>query len=173
MLGFTENDVIEIIEYYQQQGMIQRDTRQLMGIISEWYGNYCFSEDDNMKLFNPDMVLYFVDSYLARKKIPKDLIDRNVRIDYGKLRHLILVDKGENNRKGKAANGNFDRLKEIIQNGYTSCELVKGFPLEQLTDTNNFTSLLYYFGLLTIQGPEKDKLRLIIPNETVKRLYYS
>jgi hypothetical protein len=173
MLGFTENDVIEIIEYYQQQGMIQRDTRQLMGIITEWYGNYCFSEDDDMKLFNPDMVLYFVDNYLSREKIPKDLIDRNVRIDYGKLRHLILVDKGEINRKGKATNGNFDRLKEIIQNGHTSCELVKGFPLEQLTDTNNFTSLLYYFGLLTIQGPEKDKLRLIIPNETVKRLYYS
>jgi hypothetical protein len=31
---------------------------------------------------------------------------------------------------------------------------------------------LFYLGLLGIQGPEKDKLRLQIPNETVKRLYY-
>jgi hypothetical protein len=175
MLGFTENDVIEIIEYYRQKGMIQHDTRYLLKIMTAWYGNYCFSEDDNTKLYNPDMVLYFVDNYLMEKKLPKDLIDRNVSVDYGKLRHLILIDKGDIGRGdgNKCTNGNFHRLKEIIQNGQTSSELVKGFPLEQLTDTNNFTSLLFYFGLLTIRGPEKDKLLLTIPNETVKRLYYS
>jgi len=31
---------------------------------------------------------------------------------------------------------------------------------------------LFYLGLLAIKGPDKDKLRLEIPNETVKRLYY-
>jgi len=44
--------------------------------------------------------------------------------------------------------------------------------LEKLTDAENFTSLLFYLGLLAIRGPEKDKLRLRIPNETVKSLYY-
>ena len=39
-------------------------------------------------------------------------------------------------------------------------------------DATNFKSLMFYLGLLTIKGPERDKLRLEIPNETVKRLYY-
>jgi hypothetical protein len=91
-----------------------------------------------------------------------------VRIDYGKLRYLIVVDRG----KTKTANGNFSKLKAIIEEGETSSKITKGFPLEKLTDPENFESLLFYLGLLTIKGPEKDKLRLEIPNETVKRLYY-
>lgn len=44
--------------------------------------------------------------------------------------------------------------------------------LERLADPKNFKSLLFYLGLLTIQGPEMNQLRLEIPNETVKHLYY-
>jgi hypothetical protein len=40
-------------------------------------------------------------------------------------------------------------------------------------DPENFESLLFYLGLLTIKGREKNKLRLEIPNETTKRLYYN
>jgi hypothetical protein len=87
------------------------------------------------------------------KELPDNLIDRNVRIDYGKLRHLIIVEK----RKNKTFNGNFDLLKEIIEKGEISAELQEGFPLEELVDTDNFTSLLFYFGLLTIAGTEKEK----------------
>ena len=168
MLGFTKDDVIQMIEYYRSNGMVNLQTDYLLDIMTDWYGNYLFSEDDDVKMFNSDMVLYFMDNYLNRRKLPDNLIDRNVRIDYGKLRHLIIVDKGKN----KAFNGNFNRLKRIIEEGKISSKLVEGFPLEQLVDTNNFVSLLFYFGLLTIEGTERDKIRLKIPNETIKRLYY-
>jgi hypothetical protein len=168
MLGFTKDDVIQMIEYYRLYGMIHHPTDYLLEIMTEWYGNYRFSKKDDEKLFNSDMVLYFLDNYMPGKELPDNLIDRNVRIDYGKLRHLIIVDKGKN----KTFNGNFNRLKRIIEEGEISSKLVEGFPLEQLGDTNNFTSLLFYFGLLTIEGIERDKIQLKIPNETVKRLYY-
>ncbi len=86
--------------------------------------------------------------------------------DYGKLRHLIFQDKD------KTLNENFNQLKEIVENGGTRASIVESFPLEQLSDANNFKSLLFYFGLLTIKGPDRDKLRLGIPNETAKQLYY-
>jgi len=170
MLGFTRTDVIEMIDYYQSSGLIEHDTGYLMEIIDQWYGNYLFSEHslNRERLYNSDMVLYFLKEYFKIQSIPGELIDDNVRIDYGKLRHLIVVDRG----KTKTANGNFSKLKEIIEEGETSSKITKGFPLEKLTDPENFESLLFYLGLLTIKGPEKDKLRLQIPNETVKRLYY-
>jgi len=168
MLGFTTDEVIEIIEYYRSNGMINHPTDYLLEIMTRWYGNYLFSVDDDVRLFNSDMVLYFIDNYLNRQKLPDNLIDRNVRIDYGKLRHLIIVEKDKN----KTFNGNFGRLKEIIEKGETSAELQEGFPLEELVDENNFISLLFYFGLLSIVRSELNEQVLEIPNETIRRLYY-
>ncbi|MCK4765516.1 MAG: AAA family ATPase [Candidatus Aminicenantes bacterium] len=170
MLGFTEADVTEMIEYYREQGLVVHPTPDLLAVLTRWYGNYLFSPRDDLRMFNSDMVLYFIDNYIPAKAFPDDLIDRNVRIDYGKLRHLIMVDKGQ--AKKPAANGNFSNLKEIIEEGGTSSKIVSGFPLEGLLETKNFKSLLFYLGLLTIEGPDKNMLRLRIPNETIKRLYY-
>lgn len=168
MLGFTQAEVEEMIRYYRSVERIHHDTAAMMAIMTEWYGYYRFSEGDEEFLYNSDMVLYFFKEYFKTGSIPDDLIDRNVRVDYGKLKHLIITESD----RIKTTNGNFGKLKEIIEEGSTTTRIVKGFPLEQLADYKNFTSLLFYLGLLTIKGPEKDKLRLGIPNETVKRLYF-
>ncbi|MCP5102941.1 MAG: AAA family ATPase [bacterium] len=169
MLGFTEKDVVEMIEYYRENGQVKHSTRELLGIMSTWYNNYIFSKESETTLFNSDMVLYFMDNYLRSSKMPDDLIDRNVRIDYGKLRHLIVLDSdGE-----RLTNGNFSRLKEIIERGEIETEnIAEGFPVEKITDTQNFISLLFYFGLLTIKEVRDDEPVLRIPNETARRLYY-
>jgi hypothetical protein len=42
--------------------------------------------------------------------------------------------------------------------------------VNELTNSNNFISLLYYFGLLTIEGIDAENTPVLtIPNETVKR----
>ncbi len=168
ILGFTHTDVVTMTEYYRSKGLVIHPTDYLLEIMTEWYGHYQFSPKSGEKMFNADMVLYFFDLYLESQELPEDLIDSNVRIDYGKLRHLIIIDQDHI----KTTNGNFSQLKEIIENGSTLAKLVKSFPLEQLLDTNNFKSLLFYFGLLTIKESERDQLRLGIPNETARRLYY-
>ncbi|MCP5053668.1 MAG: AAA family ATPase [bacterium] len=170
MLGFTGGEIKEMLEYYQSVGRIKHEPDDLLEIIHQWYGNYLFSKYSNTgdRLFNSDMVLYFLKEYFKTGTIPEDLIDRNVRIDYGKLRHLVIIDKG----KQKTSNGNFNRLKKIIERGETSAEIQKGFPLEKVTDENNFVSLLFFFGLLTVKSSELNEWVLTIPNETIRRLYY-
>jgi len=168
MLGFTKEDIIEMIEYYRANGFVNHETGYLLSIMNEWYGNYCFSEDDDLKLFNSDMVLYFMDNYLTRRNPPKDLIDRNVRIDYEGLKHLIILDRG----KTKTANRNLSKLKDIIEKGETSGILAKSLTMEAFVKAENFVSILFYFGLLTIYKVHRDKIHFKIPNEAVKRLYY-
>ncbi len=170
MLGFTSVDVVEMIDYYRKEGKIRHESEYLVNLMAQWYGNYIFSGNDEISLFNSDMVLYFLDNYMRLHELPDDLIDRNVRIDYGKLRHLIIVDQGR--EKTPTTNGNFSKLKQITAEGSTLSRIVDGFPLEDLVETNNFKSLLFYFGLLTIKGRERDRYRLQIPNETVRRLFY-
>ncbi|MDQ1352682.1 MAG: hypothetical protein QG657_2988 [Acidobacteriota bacterium] len=167
-LGFTKDEVVQMIEYYRTKGMIYHSTEYLLEIMTQWYGNYRFSKKDEAILYNPDMVLYFLDNYMPQKELPNNLIDRNVRIDYGKLRYLILIDQAQK----KTTNGNFDRLKEVIEKGEIESNIEEGFPLEKLPSRENFISLLYYFGLLTIKEFRATDLVLQIPNETARRLFY-
>jgi len=168
LLGFTEKDVIELIKYYRAEGLIKHDTGYLLGIMKQWYNNYTFSKESRTSLFNSDMVLYFLDEYFKVFRVPDDLIDRNARMDYGKLRHLIIID----NKGKQEPNGNFTRLRQIIEDGEVSEKLKKGFPFEEMELPENFVSLLFYFGLLTTAGTREGKVLFKIPNQTVKSLYY-
>jgi hypothetical protein len=115
-------------------------------------------------VFNPDMVLYFLREVIYHRRRPPEMNDHNVRIDSGKLHHLITLDR--------RLNGNFSRLKQVIDQGYLLADVGTGFPLEEITDEQNFISLLAYFGLLTMRGREEGTTRLEIPNQTVARLMY-
>lgn len=168
MLGFTKEEVTGIIDYYRAAGLIKHPTSRLLEIMGRWYNRYTFSRKSQVTLFNSDMVLYFLDEYFKENEIPEELVDENVRIDYDKLRQLIIIDRGE----AKAPNGNFGKLKEIVEKGGTTAKLARSFPAEKIVQPENFTSLLFYFGLLTRVGTEKGKVTFEIPNETVKRLYF-
>ncbi|HLP46501.1 MAG TPA: AAA family ATPase, partial [Candidatus Kapabacteria bacterium] len=171
MLGFTREDVLNMIEYYRVNGVIKHPTESIMELMTQWYGNYLFSTMEDVKLFNPDMVLYFINMYMSRKTVPDDLIDQNVRFDYGKLRHFIILDRGES----KITNGNFSKLKQIIEEEEIVSNLVTGFPVKRMAHTENFISLLFYFGLLSIKNKTEhyEEPVLQVPNETVRRLFYS
>lgn len=169
MMGFREVEVLEMIEYYRNIGEIQHEKRYLFDIMNMWYNNYRFAKDSNDRVFNPTLVLYFLDQYLENQKTPDELFDNNVKTDYEKLKHLILIDK----RGIKETNGNFSKLKAVIEDGFVKSKIIKEFPLNQMGRHENFSSLLFYFGLLTISAVEKgDKLRLTIPNESAKKLFY-
>ncbi|MDM8527446.1 AAA family ATPase, partial [Anaerolineales bacterium HSG24] len=160
LLGFTKQDVINILEYY---GL---EPNNLLPLIQEWYDNYRFSSQAEQAMFNTDMVLYFIKNYLRRNAPPEEMIDQNVKIDYGKLRHLIVLDR--------RLNGNFSYLMEIIETQETKhTQVVSSFPVEHLTKKENFVSLLFYFGLLSHAPNGEDTEGVLqIPNETVKQLMY-
>ena len=51
--------------------------------------------------------------------------------------------------------------------------LKTSFPAESVTDDNNFRSLLYYYGLLTMGSRVLDELKMVIPNNCIKEQYWS
>ena len=117
------------------------------------------------------MVLYYLKESVPNRPMPDELIDFNVRIDYGKLRHLLVVNRQAAVHETEL-NGNFDLLRHIIGEGRVDANVQSGFPFEQLHEPDNFISLLHYFGLLSIRGAAHGLVRLSIPNQTVKRLMY-
>ena len=164
MLGFTEEEVCNLLEMYRDYGVFSQDVEAAMDVMREWYNGYRFAEEAEGDLYNTDMVLYFLDESMPNKKAPRELIDTNVRIDYGKLRHLLTVNR--------QLNGNFDLLRHIIGEQTAESNIQLSFPLDRLDRRENFLSLLHYFGLLSIRDVAHGVPRLGIPNQTVKRLMY-
>ena len=164
IVGFTDAEVRALLERYRVRGAFNQDVEEALGVMREWYDGYRFAGGSEAAVYNTDMVLYYLKHSLPNRPAPDELIDANVRIDYGKLRHLLVT--------GQRLNGNFDLLRHVIADGETDSRIVSGFPLKGLSKRENFLSLLHYFGLLSIRGASEGVPRLGIPNQTVRRLMY-
>lgn len=162
LLGFAEKDVSDILEYYRISRADVPGSHEMLNLMKDWYGRYRFSREAPEPMFNSDMILYFVKNFSELGKYPDNMIDQNVRTDYGKLRHLLVLDR--------RLNGNFGYLSEIIKNQGTSpVKIAESFPVERLNKPSNFISLMFYFGLLSYS----ENGELCIPNRTVRDLMYS
>ena len=96
MMGFTEEEVREMLTYYSTNSPFRHTVDELIEIMKPWYDNYCFAQDcyGETTMYNSNMVLYFVKNYIDNGKAPREMIEDNIRIDYEKLRMLIRKDKG-------------------------------------------------------------------------------
>ena len=164
LLGFTEPEVLGLLRMYRGHGAFSQDIDAALAVMRAWYNGYRFAGSAETDVYNPDMVLYYLNESIPNRSVPEDLIDVNVRIDYGKLRHLLVV--------GRQLNGNFDLLQQVIGEEAVVAPVQTGFPLERLGQPENFLSLLHYFGLLSIRQVVDGVPRLGIPNQTVRRLLY-
>lgn len=167
MLGFSETDVRAILQYYKDAGEHNGDVDTMITEMKPWYDNYCFAEESlgrDPKMFNCDMVFYYLRNYMNYGASPKQMIDPNTRTDYNKMKKLIQLDKLDGDRKGV--------LRRITEEGQIITNLVTSFPAERIAKAEIFPSLLFYYGMLTITGTDGDQLVLSIPNNNVRKQYY-
>ena len=169
MLGFSTEDVREMFEYFKSAGKVRPDcdVESVIAEMKPWYDNYCFSEDalrTQSRVFNCDMVLYYLRNYMETGESPRQMIDPNTKTDYNKMKKLLQLDKQDGNRKGV--------IYEIAEQGEIISNLETTFPAETLTNPKMFVSLLFYYGMLTIKGTHGSRLMLGIPNNNVRKQYY-
>lgn len=169
MLGFSLEEVRKMFAYYKEVGGIPAtsDIEVMIDEMKPWYDNYCFSEDalkNQSKVFNCDMVIYYLRNYMDRGEAPKQMIDPNTMTDYNKMKKLLQLDKLDGDRKGI--------IRTIAETGQIVTSLENTFPASRLTNPQTFTSLLFYYGMLTIKDTFGDMLILGIPNNNVRKQYY-
>ena len=168
MVGFTEQEVREMLTYYSQQYGFSHSVDELIEVMKPYYDNYCFAEEayGETTMYNSNMVLSFLYKYIDNRcRIPGRMLDENIRVDYSKLRMLI--------RKDKEFAHDASVIQTLVSQGFVTGELKEGFPAERIADTDNFVSLLYYFGLVTIGGTYMGDIRFVIPNEVVREQVFT
>ena len=169
MLGFSTTDVVEMFTYYKEHGSIPADSDidAIVNNMKPWYDNYCFAKQalkKKTRMFNCDMVLYYLRNYMDAGCPPEEMIDPNTRTDYGKMKKLLQFDKLDGERKGI--------IRKIAEEEQIVTQLYESFSAYQIPKAEIFPSLLFYYGMLTIKGTRGSKLVLGIPNNNVRKQYY-
>ncbi|SQB36212.1 putative AAA-ATPase [Clostridium cochlearium] len=158
MMGFTREELSWIMDEVNIKDTELR--KKICTDMTTYYDGYKFNKKAD-SVFNPDMSMYFLNKYLAYNEYPEEMIDNNVKTDYGKVNQLAY---NFNDTEG---------LEEIMTKGETSTMLVDRFNIHTMYSVKeNFKSLLFYLGMLTIKGQGPLGTVLRVPNYVIKTIYW-
>ncbi|MCC8113341.1 MAG: ATP-binding protein [Bacteroidales bacterium] len=169
IVGFEEKDIRQLIGYFKGQERINASTDSLISDMKPWYDNYCFADESHGRetVYNSDMVLYYMRSILRNGQPPVDMVDKNIKTDISKLKSLVDIDRGIQRRENESA------IEKIANQGWIDMRLKTSFPAKELLKPENFQSLIYYYGMLSIGSPTRGLTRMVIPNECVRQQYWN
>ncbi len=165
LCGFTQAEVEQAVDLFLHETphLAQRDP--LLVDLRRFYNGYLFSEDASERIYNPDMVLYFLQELRQKRGYPKELLDPNVRTDYGKLVQLARPPEGK-------ADWHRELMDTLLIEGRVRSPLVEQFGARRLYEHHHLTSLMCFMGLLTI-GPSIDgESTMEVPNQVVRTLHW-
>jgi len=157
-LGFTQQEVKQLIEL----ALPKQNSTEILDNIKNLYNGYLFSQYASERVYNPDMVLYYLNEFQTNNLPPKELIDTNISSDYGKIKKLFALQEPFRNSLV---------LDELMESGETTATLTPQYSFERDFDRDDFVSLLYYLGLISIKDDNLDALIFSIPNYVIKSLY--
>ena len=171
MVGFTEEEVREMLAYYASVLPFRHSVDELIEVMKPWYGNYCFdnSECGMATIYNPAMVLNFVDNYIqSNYEIPKkpcEVITSTDEVisstDHEIVRQLI--------RYAKEFAHDSSIIEDIMTKGFAIGNLLDIFPATSINTPDGILSLLFNLGMVTIDGTYRGYTRFVITNETVRK----
>jgi len=163
MLGFTEEDTLKLT--HQVCSRFGGDSEKIYQQMTDYYNGYRFCEERSRdgKLFNPDMVLYYLTEYEARGYSPSNLMDVNIASDYRKIGNLFRLIELEGGR---------EIINSLMAKDAVNGNLTVQFNLEREFERDDFLSLLLYMGFITVEGNVGDEQKFSMPNYVIKNLYY-
>lgn len=162
MTGFTENEVVEVINGTLNDNL-RFDLDILIEDIRSWYNGSKFSVKADQKLYNPQLVLNFLGFFDAHSEYPVSMYDPSVSSDYTKIRkQLELLDTSESD----------EILREIVENEKIQGGLTAQFNFEKTFTRTELISFLFYNGMLTIHSGEGKIIDYVVPNYVIKTMYW-
>ena len=168
LCGFTRREVSEALACLQEECGFgagwQAETEALM---QTWYNGYIFASDAGEKVYNPTLVLYFLKTVQRTCKPPYEMLDTNLATDQAKLEYIAKIPGGSGLLMDL-----FHEDMEVAISGLASRFGMRAMLKDQTKDNSFMVSLLYYFGVLTLDGRNHlGKLRLRVPNLVIRKLY--
>ena len=171
-LGFTEAEVMKMYSDFKGTGRFtDGDPAEIVKSIKPWYDGYCFAERKIGRecVFNSDMALYYLKSLVDTGEPPKNMVDANIKTDYEKLKTISDLQRVVFGMEPLEA---LPMTEQTVAKGGIQFPLVESFPAEAIIKPENFRSLFFYYGLLSMSGMERGAAVFSVPNACVERQIY-
>jgi len=147
-------------------GFSSAQVQEALDMLRTFYNGYRFGYGQPTLVYNPTLVLYFLQHLQQTCHYPRQMLDSNMGMDRQKIAYIAHLPNGE----------------EVIATALNEQEplaipdLSERFGVHEMfygdRDDPFLVSLLYYFGVLTPNGyTRQGKLMLAIPNLVVRKLY--
>jgi len=168
LCGFWESEVAEILyKIAKECNLPPQKAKEALEIMRSFYNGYSFTYQQKPLIYNPTLVLYFMEHFNRRCEYPRRILDSNLAMDKGKITYISMLPHGE----------------AVVKNALSEeqplaiAEIADRFGVKEMLfavkDNSFMVSLLYYFGVLTLTDKETDYGELIfqIPNLVIRKLY--
>jgi len=159
MHGFTDEEVKRMLDYYEIH-----NSDEMMSDLRKLYNGSLFSPEASTRMYNANMVLFFMSEYLPQNKYPRRLIDTNIASDYSKIKNIFYINNSTDHQQ---------KLNEIITKEETTASITEKYSFERSFTPDDFVSLLFYNGMLTIKESQFALIKFQIPNYVIKEIYWS
>jgi len=167
LCGFLDSEIEQALRQIASECELREEkVQQALELMRTFYDGYRFSSRAKDLIYNPILALYFLKNFQQDCEFPSQLLDANLAMDKGKLSYISNLPYGEE-----------VIVQALNENPPLSLKaLASGFGVEDVLyavkDTQFMVSLLYYFGILTLNGEMAlKKMRFKIPNLVIRKLY--
>ncbi|MEA3315395.1 MAG: AAA family ATPase, partial [Campylobacterota bacterium] len=133
--------------------------------IKDWYNGYLFNTKAKTRMYNATLVNYFISNFDKESCLyPANMLDVNIASDYRTIMKLFYIGDTEQNN---------EILKTIIQKGEIRGFLKDRYDIEKEFGYDDFITLLYSMGFITIKRKIFDNIVFEIPNYIITHLYFN
>ena len=146
LCGFTHAEIEKAVrDVVNACGLNPDHATEAFGLIQTYYDGYQFAPEAAETLYNPTLALYFLKAFYQTCKYPREMLDDNLSADDAKLDYIAQIPGGS------------QLLLDLVHENATVVisALSKRFGIRDLMNAAGrdyafMVSLLYYFGVLTI-----------------------
>ena len=172
-LGFSTAETVKMFSDFKGTGRFSHgDPAAIVESIKPWYDGYCFAEKKVGVecVFNSDMTLYYLKSLVDTGEPPKNMVDADIKTDYEKLKTISDLQRTVFKMEPLEA---LPMTEQAIAKGGIQFPLVESFPAEAIVKPENFRSLFFYYGLLSMTGRKMGATVFAVPNACVEKQIFS
>ena len=161
MMGFTQDETDRLLDEIYGDHEIDPATRgQVDELIKNQYNGYHFVDPSTEAIYNPTILLYFLDYFTRYKQIRKHLTDVNLKTDISWVRRLTGSNPAHTEKF-------VDQVTMHNTLRYDDALLTEKFDMNQFFDPEYFPVSFFYLGMLT----RKDDFYLKLPNLNMRRIF--
>lgn len=155
MMGFNENEIQLCMDHVQPQ-------HALMSDIKNKFDGYLFSKDVKNHIFHPELMLRYLDENHYHYSKSSEELEKLIVLEYHELNRLLQIS--EDYQRNQC-------IQRLVNGEKPSIFISEEFMMDSHFSVDDFCSLMFYKGFLTMSDDDVAGISLKIPCHIMHNIF--